>query len=96
MDILVGTVDVLVSPASPEKAIRLCLFNALVLSSEALRIVAPLMAALEVQMMVKSLPVIPSNTSLEGCKYESSAGHIKLTFLRCLMERCWSEMVVWL
>jgi len=54
-----------VSPASPENAIRVCLFNDLVLSSEALRIVAPLIAALEQAMMVKSLPVRPSKTSLE-------------------------------
>lgn len=53
-----------VSPASPEKAIRVCLFSARVLSSEALRIVAPRIAALEAAMMVKSLPVRPSRTSL--------------------------------
>lgn len=56
--------DVLVSPASPEKAIRVCLFNCFVLSSAALRTVAPLIAALEQAMRVKSLPVSPSNTSL--------------------------------
>jgi hypothetical protein len=55
---------ILVSPASPENAINVCLFNCLVLSSEALRIVAPLIAALEVAMRVKSLPVMPSSTSL--------------------------------
>lgn len=54
-----------VSPASPEYAIRVCLFNCLVLSSEALRIVAPLMAALEAATRVKSLPVNPSRTSLK-------------------------------
>ena len=57
---------VLVSPASPEKAIKVCLFRALVLSSVALRIVAPLMAAFEAAMMVKSFPLIPSKTSLEN------------------------------
>jgi len=57
-------VPILVSPASPEKAMRVCWFNALVLSSDALRIVAPLIAAWEAAMMVKSLPVIPSKTSL--------------------------------
>lgn len=53
-----------VSPASPEKAIRVCLLSCLVLSSEAFRMVAPLIAAFEAAMMVKSLPVIPSSTSL--------------------------------
>lgn len=53
-----------VSPASPEKAIKVCLLSSLVLSSEALSIVAPLMAALEAATRVKSLPVIPSRTSL--------------------------------
>lgn len=42
----------------------MCLFKVRVLSSEALRIVAPRMAALEAAMMVKSLPVRPSRTSL--------------------------------
>ena len=56
--------DVLVSPASPENAINVCLFNERVLSSDAFRIVAPLIAAFEAATMVKSLPVIPSNTSL--------------------------------
>lgn len=55
---------ILVSPASPENAINVCWFNALVLSSEALRMVAPLIAAFEAAMRVKSLPVIPSKTSL--------------------------------
>jgi len=55
---------VLVSPASPENAISVCLFRARVLSSEALRMVAPRIAALEAAMMVKSLPVMPSKTSL--------------------------------
>lgn len=41
------------------------LFSCRVLSSEDLRIVAPLMAALEAAMMVKSLPVIPKRTSLQ-------------------------------
>lgn len=56
--------SLLVSPASPENAIKVCLFRARVLSSDALRMVAPLMAALEAAMRVKSLPVMPSNTSL--------------------------------
>lgn len=60
-----GKGNVLVSPASPEKAMRVCLFNARVLSSEALRMVAPRIAALEAATMVKSLPVSPSKTSLE-------------------------------
>lgn len=60
---------ILVSPASPENAIKECLFSSLVLSSEALRIVAPLTAALEAAMMVKSLPVMPRRTSLiESCQ----------------------------
>jgi len=53
-----------VSPASPLYAIRVCLFNGLVLSSVALRTVGPRIVALEAAMMVKSLPVIPSKTSL--------------------------------
>jgi hypothetical protein len=53
-----------VSPASPENAIKVCLFKARVLSSDALRMVAPRIAALEAAMRVKSLPVIPSKTSL--------------------------------
>ena len=53
-----------VSPASPLKAMRVCLFSWRVLSSLALRIVAPRIAALEAAMMVKSLPVMPSKTSL--------------------------------
>lgn len=58
--------SILVSPASPENAIKVCLFSSRVLSSEALRIVAPLIAALEAAMMVKSLPVMPRRTSLKG------------------------------
>lgn len=57
------------SPASPENAIKVCLFNARVLSSEALSTVAPLIAALEAAMRVKSFPVIPSNTSLRRDLY---------------------------
>jgi hypothetical protein len=53
-----------VSPASPEKATRVCLFSCRVLSSDAFRIVAPRMAALEAAIKVKSLPVIPKSTSL--------------------------------
>jgi len=62
---VLAIVNIPVSPASPEYAIKLCLFNALVLLSEARRIVAPLIAALEAAMRVKSLPVKPSKTSLE-------------------------------
>ena len=62
--IILAVESLLVSPASPENAIRVCLFNALVLSSLALRMVAPLMAAFEAAMMVKSLPLRPSKTSL--------------------------------
>ena len=54
------------SPASPEKAIKVCLLSSFVLSSEALRIVAPLMAAFEAATRVKSFPVIPSKTSLNA------------------------------
>jgi hypothetical protein len=61
-----GGHGILVSPASPENAIKVCSFRARVLSSDALRIVAPLIAALEAAMMVKSFPVMPSNTSLES------------------------------
>lgn len=52
------------SPASPEKANSVCLFKGRVLSSVALRMLAPRMAAFEAAMMVKSLPVMPSKTSL--------------------------------
>jgi hypothetical protein len=54
-----------VSPASPLNAISVCEFSMRVLSSLALRIVAPRIAAFDAAMMVKSLPVIPSNTSLD-------------------------------
>lgn len=57
-------VVVLVSPASPLKAIKVLLFKLRVLSSEALRIVAPLIAAFDAAMRVKSFPVIPRRTSL--------------------------------
>jgi hypothetical protein len=57
-------VSILVSPASPENAINVFLLSALVLSSDAFRTVAPLIAAFEAAMRVKSLPVMPSNTSL--------------------------------
>lgn len=40
-------IEIPVSPASPEKAIRVCLLSCFVLSSEALRMVAPLIAAFE-------------------------------------------------
>lgn len=54
-----------VSPASPLNAMRVCSFKVRVLSSLALRMVAPRIAALDAAMMVKSLPAIPSNTSLD-------------------------------
>lgn len=57
---------ILVSPASPLKAIKVLLFKLRVLSSEALRIVAPLMAAFDAAMRVKSFPVIPRRTSLRA------------------------------
>jgi hypothetical protein len=57
--------DVLVSPASPEKASSVCLLSDLVLSSEAFRMVAPRIAALDAAIKVKSLPVIPSKNSLK-------------------------------
>ena len=60
----VGAMSSLVSPASPEYAINVCLLSSLVLSSEALRIVAPRIAAFEAAMMAKSLPVMPRRTSL--------------------------------
>jgi hypothetical protein len=60
-----GRVSVPVSPASPENAISVCELRLRVLSSEAFRMVAPRIAALEAAIMVKSLPVIPSSTSLE-------------------------------
>lgn len=62
--VLGADINILVSPASPEKAIKVCLLRGRVLSSSAFRIVAPRIAALEAAMMVKSLPVIPNRTSL--------------------------------
>ncbi len=56
--------NILVSPASPEKAIRVCLLRCRVLSSEAFKTVTPRIAALEAATNVKSLPVMPSSTSL--------------------------------
>ena len=53
-----------VSPASPEKAMIVDGESWRVLSSEALRIVAPRIAALEAAIMVKSAPVRPRRTSL--------------------------------
>ena len=61
--------DVLVSPASPVSPIRMCLLSGRVLSSDAFKMVAPRMAALEAAMMVKSLPVIPKSTSLPFHQY---------------------------
>jgi hypothetical protein len=43
---------------------RVCVFSARVLSSSALRMVAPRIAAFDEAMRVKSFPVIPSSTSL--------------------------------
>lgn len=43
---------------------RVCLLSSLVLSSDALRMVAPRIAALEAAMMVKSFPVMPRRISL--------------------------------
>ena len=63
-----------VSPASPTYAIRVCLFNCLVLSSDAFRMVAPRIAALDAAIKVKSLPVIPSRTSLERQSANRSYG----------------------
>jgi len=50
-----------------------CGLSSLVLSSEALSIVAPRMAAFDAAMRVKSLPVIPRSTSLQTvrCCHES-------------------------
>lgn len=45
-------IDIPVSPASPEKAIKVCLLSCFVLSSEALRMVAPLIAAFEAATIV--------------------------------------------
>ncbi len=75
-----------VSPASPEYAIRVCLLSCLVLSSAALRMVAPRMAALEAAIKVKSLPVMPSRTSLRKISKQnrwlerSYASHISIVF----------------
>ena len=52
------------SPGSPLKAMSVCLFSVRVLSSLVLRMLAPLIAALDAAMMQKSFPVIPSKTSL--------------------------------
>jgi len=53
-----------VSPASPLYAMRLYLLSVRVLSSLSFRMVAPRIAAFDEAMIVKSLPVIPSKTSL--------------------------------
>lgn len=65
------------SPASPENAMSVCLFSCLVLSSEALRTVAPLIAALLAAMMVKSFPVMPSRTSLRIMSKDAEAGELQ-------------------
>lgn len=59
------------SPASPEKAIRVCLFRLLVLSSSALMIVGPRIIALDAATRTKSLPVIPKRTSLASAVSQS-------------------------
>jgi hypothetical protein len=50
-----------------------CLFNCLVLSSDAFRMVAPRIAALDAAIKVKSLPVMPSKTSLQKRSAKLSA-----------------------
>jgi hypothetical protein len=78
---------ILVSPASPENAINVCWFNDLVLSSEALRMVAPLMAALEAAMMVKSLPVNPSKTSLlKRMLVGTDGSELEITYMLMVFE----------
>jgi len=67
-----------VSPASPEKAISVCELSTRVLSSEALRMVAPRMAAFEEAMSVKSLPVMPSRTSLVDNQHGKTVGRENL------------------
>lgn len=62
--ITLSRASVPVSPDSPEYAIIVCEFRVLVLSSVALRMVTPRIAALDAAMSVKSLPVIPRRTSL--------------------------------
>lgn len=58
--------DILVSPDSPDMAIRLFLPNTCVLSSLALSTDAPRIAAREVAIMTKSLPRIPRRLSALG------------------------------
>lgn len=47
---------------------RVCLLNCRVLSSSALIIVGPLIAALDAATMTKSFPVMPSSASLDRCQ----------------------------
>ena len=68
--------EVPVSPASPEKAMMVWLFRERVLSSEALRMVAPRMAALEAAMRVKSLPVRPRRTSMVAMRDQEDLGDV--------------------
>lgn len=71
------------SPASPENATSVCLLSCRVLSSAALMMVGPRMAALEAAIKVKSLPVIPSNTSLQrwGLALMGSGKHAEPAYL---------------
>ena len=70
-----------VSPASPLKAIKLWVFNVRVLSSVALRIVGPRMAAFDEAIIVKSLPDIPRRTSImSDGGYEDRCGLVLLAY----------------
>jgi len=92
------TAKVLVSPASPENAIKVCLLSSRVLSSLALRMVAPLIAALLAAMMVKSLPVIPSKTSLVSYQYWPRLRYRSSSYTYMLMVLrgwSWAVEVVW-
>jgi hypothetical protein len=59
---------------------RVCVLRARVLSSSAFRMLAPRMAAFEEAMRVKSLPVIPSRTSLFLCQRDTCGARIELTW----------------
>lgn len=83
LGLVIAVLHLPVSPASPLYAMRLCLFKARVLSSVALSTVGPRMAAFDVAMIVKSLPVIPKSTSdMTGCfcvRFDGGGGRRLLT-----------------
>ena len=94
-------IDIPVSPASPLKAMRVFLFSCLVLSSLALRMVAPRIAAFEAATMQKSFPVIPSSTSMTAVvevvrrEYENPNRVARQTVRRGRVSRSSLNMTKW-